>query len=68
MSRRYCKMCGVAHNNGGWGYCDPCQESVAAKEAAEKSVEDEKFAEFMALPEEDRWAKVFNFMQRIVAS
>lgn len=63
MSRKYCDICGEAHDNRGLGLCD----EHLAKEEAERNdaaaVEAAQLDHFMSLCEPDRWEKVFDFMR-----
>ena len=43
MSRKYCRSCGVAHDNGGMGMCDNCLDH---EERDRQNIYDEQDAEF----------------------
>lgn len=62
MSRKYCAVCGDKHDNPHLGYCDASYEEYHAKTVAQENQKKHKLAMFLALPEEERWKVVFNFM------
>ena len=63
MSKRYCSVCMARHSNGSIGLCDVYLEQREAKRATDDQVERAQFAEFMDLPENARWERVFDFMR-----
>lgn len=70
MSRDWlpCRECGLEHRNPrSSSICPDCgeKESTLRKEAERQeriAYEDSSFGQFMALPEEDRWRQVFEYM------
>lgn len=79
MSRRYwipCRVCGNAHQNPrSSSICPPCgqvereanararDEYIRQQAEIDQRIHESSFNEFMNLSEEDRWRKVFDFME-----
>lgn len=59
MSRKYCRVCGESHQNGGQGTCDNCEAKEKEESRVTRNENVDKLNEFLALSEEDKWMAVF---------
>ena len=64
-----CRVCGASHKNPhSSSICSPCgQQERNEREAAEREGREEfessQFGQFMSLSEEERWERVFDWME-----